>query len=76
MSVKNNGNLESVLPPANRGQTTVGGRGEEERKRAESKLLGELVHKRVNVRERQSERDEAAKMLKRRGREMWARDGA
>lgn len=76
MSVKNNGNLESVLPLADHGQTTVGGRGEKERKRDESKRCGELAHEGVNVRGRQSERDEVAKMLRRRGREMWASDDA
>lgn len=74
MSVKNNG--KSVLQLADHGQTTVGGRGEKERKRAESKRCRELAHERVNVRGRQSERDEVAKMLRRRGGEMWANDGA
>lgn len=46
------------------------------RKKDESKRRGELARKRVNVRGRQSQRDEVAEMLRRRGREMWASDGA
>lgn len=76
MSVKNNVNLEFVLPPADRGQTTVGGRGEKEKKGDGEKRRGELACKRMDVRGRQSERDEVAKMLRRRGREMWASHGA